>query len=265
MASTNRERRNTDLTMGGQRNSISFGQTLNKDPRATVSGGNPSNIFGKNEIKQGGLQQNGSQASYTELIRKMDNIDAISVGSKQQSVMSGYSQMSKASKNAQKIFRNLQAHNAKFLNNPSSLDPQKRASGSKYTQSPGVKPTSKFLNTNRSGTANANSISPGSFIQQKEIKSSLLKESDDFNPFRANFDIKSKLRLPVGGKIPQNNDASPQLEYGAHVNIEDMDESKQSETTMAKEDQSELVALKFKFTQQRRMNGHLENECSRLR
>ena len=102
MASTNRERRNTEFAIGAQRNSISFGQNLNKDPRATLSGVSQNNIFGKNEIKQGGLHQNknGSQASYTELIRKMDNIDAISVGSKQQSVISGYSQMSKASKNA---------------------------------------------------------------------------------------------------------------------------------------------------------------------
>ena len=71
----------------------------------------------------------------------MDDIDAISMGSKQQSAMSGYSQMSKASKNAQKIFRNLQAHNAKYLNN-NILD--KKSSGSKFTTSPSIKPSTKF-------------------------------------------------------------------------------------------------------------------------
>ena len=166
---------------------------------------------------------NSSQVSYTELIRKMDDIDAISVGSKQQSVISGYSHMSKASKNAQKIFRNLQAHNAKFLNNPSAALDGKKTSGSKYTQSPGLKSTSKFLTQRNSAhEAGKNSISPGTFIQQKEIKSSLLKQ-DDVNPFRANFDIKSKLRIPAGGTfLQQNNDTSPKLEYG-NVNIENMD------------------------------------------
>lgn len=47
-----------------------------------------------------------------------------------------------------------------------------------------------------------------------------------------------------------NHDASPRLEYGANVKIEDLDQSRasHSETTMVKEEnQSEIVALKFKF------------------